>query len=497
MTSYNSKKFLINGSLIGLGIFFLTYNFVIGVQKPVWLDEIATFLTISVSSISKLISNLYSGCDTNPPVYFVIAFVVSKMTSLTVIVMKFLSLVFALAGLVVFYRGYRDRIRLESFLLCFLGIAISSFFSQYLTTEIRAYSLFFALSFLLLAQYRKISTLERINVVPMLSYALIIALLLYVHYFSLFYVALLVIFEICYSVPRRRLNVLLASVVALIAYAPWIGGILNQLKAVHYTSWQPPPSVMELLGIPHYFFGYPLLLTFLICVPAIVSRRGVGTSAFFHAQNRREIILLGLFAFLPLFIYLLSLFLPIVFTQRYFVPSYVSMLILLALLVNDFLPDHSYLVVALIVLFTAIGMHKLITYKANVESLKAELEHDLKLNSEGIPIVCESPHIFYPLDFYALREGNSHFYLVLDEESARAVGNVRNAIFDYYWNSRLREVYGLLRVIEWNDFRNSFNEFYVINERNRMLFEHRIENDRHYVVQPTTDDSIFRVIKTK
>ena len=70
-----------------------------------------------------------------------------------------------------------------------------------------------------------------------------------------------------------------------------------------------------------------------------------------------------MFALLPLFIYLLSMFIPIVFTQRYFVPSYVSMLILLALLINDFLPDRSYLIAALLVLFTAIGVHKLVAYK--------------------------------------------------------------------------------------------------------------------------------------
>jgi hypothetical protein len=496
MTSHNSRSLIINAILLGTGIFFLTTNFVIGIQKPIWLDEIATVLTISVSSISKLVSNLYSGCDTNPPLYFIVALVVTKMTSLTVIVLKLVSLVFALTGLFIFYHEFKARIRLESFLLCLLGIAVSTFFSQYLTTEIRAYSLFFALSFLLLTQYRKISTVERINVGKMLSFALIIMLFLYVHYFALFYVVMLVIFEMCYSVPEGRLNVLLAAMIALIAYAPWIGGIVNQLKAVHYTSWQPTPSILQVLDTPHYFFGYPLLIFLVICALAMVFRRKVGTSAFFHEQNKREIILLGLFALLPLFIYLLSMFIPIVFTQRYFVPSYVSMLILLALLINDFLPDRSYLIAALLVLFTAIGVHKLVAYKNNVESLKAKLEHDLKLNSEGIPIVCESPYVFYPLDFYAQREGNSHFYLVLDKESAQAAGSVRNAIFDYYWNSRLKEVYELPRVVEWNDFSKSFNEFFVIDEMNRMLFERRIGNDPRYIVQRMKDNGIFRVIKT-
>ena len=44
----------------------------------------------------------------------------------------------------------------------------------------------------------------------MLSFALIIMLFLYVHYFALFYVVILVIFEMYYSVPEGRLNVLLA-----------------------------------------------------------------------------------------------------------------------------------------------------------------------------------------------------------------------------------------------------------------------------------------------
>ena len=452
MTSHNSKNLIINSALLSAGLFFIIWNFVIGVQKPVWLDEVATFLTIGVPDIGRLVSNLYGGCDTNPPLYFIAAFVTAKMFGLTVTVLKLLSLVFALGGLLVFYRAFRDRIKLQSFLLCLLGISVSSFFSQYLTTEIRSYSLFFALSFLLLSHYRTISTLERIHVGQILFYALIIILLLHVHYFSLVYVALLLIFEVCYSAPKRRFNVLLSAMIALIVYAPWIGGIVNQLKGVHYTSWQQAPSVIQLLNMPHYFLGYPLLIVLIVCVAALSFRRDAAASAFSDKQNRGEIFLLGLFSLLPFFLYVLSLFLPIVFTQRYFVPSYVSMLILIALLANEFLQERSYLVVALMILFTAMGVRTLVIYKNNVDSLKAALEQDLKLNAEGIPVVCESPHIFFPLDFYAVQRGSSHFYLVLDEESARANGSVRNAVFDYYWNSRLKEVYALPRVTEWNDF---------------------------------------------
>ena len=111
MATYTLKNLVINVMLLAMGIFFLICNFIIGVQKPVWLDEINTFLTIGVSSIAKLVSNIYSGCDTNPPLYFVIAFAVTKITSLTVIVLKLLSLFFALAGLIIFYTGYADRMK--------------------------------------------------------------------------------------------------------------------------------------------------------------------------------------------------------------------------------------------------------------------------------------------------------------------------------------------------------------------------------------------------
>ena len=43
---------------------------------------------------------------------------------------------------------------------------------------------------------------------------------------------------------------------------------------------------------------------------------------------------------------------------------------------------------------------------------------------------------------------------------------------------------------------SSFNEFLVIDEKNRMLFEHRIENDPQYAVQRIKDSNVVRVIKT-
>ena len=92
--------------------------------------------------------------------------------------------------------------------------------------------------------------------------------------------------------------------------------------------------------------------------------------------------------------------------------------------------------------------------------------------------------------------GTPIFIWCLIRRAHKRLGLSRNAIFDYYWNSRLKEVYELPRVVEWNDFSKSFNEFFVIDEMNRMLFERRIGNDPRYIVQRMTDNGIFRVIKT-
>ena len=122
------------------------------------------------------------------------------------------------------------------------------------------------------------------------------------------------------AIPCRKEDSMFSfpRVVAIIAYVPWIGGIVNQLKAVHYTSWQPPPNVMDLLVCHTTFSAIPCSLysSFLRWHDCFAARLAQAHSFLNRAGEKS--FLLGLFALLPFFLYLLSLFLPIVFHAALF-----------------------------------------------------------------------------------------------------------------------------------------------------------------------------------
>jgi len=107
-----------------------------------------------------------------------------------------------------------------------------------------------------------------------------------------------------------------------------------------------------------------------------------------------------------------------------------------------------------------------------------KLDYFLQLDNSGLPVICESPHIFYPLWYYS----DKNYNLVLDWESSNVEGNVKNSVFDYYGNLRAKKIYDLKLVLIWSEFINLHDKFYIINEKGRMLFENRITDYNDYTI---------------
>ena len=141
------------------------------------------------------------------------------------------------------------------------------------------------------------------------------------------------------------------------------------------------------------------------------------------------------------------------------------------------------------VLILFLGVYRIWKFNNDIQSSNQKLKSYLNFENKDLPIVCESPHLFYPLNYYSEKKS---FWYVIDSTSAAIQGNVSNSMFDYYWNRKMKEYYNINNIIEWEIFKSKYREFFIINESGRMLFEYYIKDTKKYSVR-NVNDNLFLI----
>ena len=90
-------------------IILLIAEIFIGIQKPLWYDEIATLKVIRVPTLYELISLCYNGADTNPPLYFIVLWLLRQIFGENIIMFRIFSSVLAISGTFIFFNFFKKK----------------------------------------------------------------------------------------------------------------------------------------------------------------------------------------------------------------------------------------------------------------------------------------------------------------------------------------------------------------------------------------------------
>ncbi|MEJ5305672.1 MAG: hypothetical protein WHV63_06970 [Ignavibacteria bacterium] len=452
--------------------------------RPFWLDEIYTLLQINVPNILILLSNFYQGTDTNPPFYFLFFYALKNYFQIEEKYFRLISYIFTTSGIALLYfnpllKKYREEVLIITL--------VSPFILFYLSSEVRAYPLIFFLGsvLLLIISRDNISSIKKHSLI-----ALICFLLLFTHYYSLFYVLVIFIVQIKSLLGQRKYKEIFIYLMPVLIFIIWIPAIQNQIKSVNSYFWQNKVSLNQLILFPKFFFGKTLLVVIPFLIFSLFNFTFKDKFRYMIKYQEFYIILLG-WLLIPYIIGLLSFFIDIPFVERYFTLSFFPFVIGIVYIIPDKI-NIRWLQITLMSLILINIWNIFVNYK-KIEKEKEILNKRLSLLQKG-NVICESPHVFYPLNYYSKNQGIYRAYFVLDLESASIKGNIKNALFDYYGNKYLRKYFYLPQVLEWNELNKKLNQFFIIDEPNRMFFEYRILNRSDYKLNEI-EKNIFWVQK--
>jgi uncharacterized membrane protein len=304
-------------------IVFAIGNLLIALEKPIWLDEAATLIVIENLSPFELINKFYAGIDTHPPLYFVLASLVHSIFA-SVEVLRILSFIMILIALYFNYLFLKALEKKDVFFIYLIFFVITNYSIQYISFEIRPYSLYFLLFSIHLFLYTK---LQLDNKHIYILYIFILTLLLYTHYFSLYYLLAWAGVDILINVKNKFLyKRILVYVLPIISFLPWLSAVFNQFEAFGGVVHHKIPSFKNFQAELFNFFRYlsipVILLMGVFLFQGFRYRRINGL----NTESTIYILIVGS-VLMPLIFYGFSQIELAVFTHRYFIPSFIGVLI--------------------------------------------------------------------------------------------------------------------------------------------------------------------------
>lgn len=460
-----------------LSVIFLSIFTYYGFEKNLWLDELFSIQVIDQDAPKEIISKLYLGADTNVPLYFVLIKFYSEIFGSSDIALKIFSLICVFLSLIILYRIFRNFgfNEIDTLLVLFFLI-LSQAIATYLLVEIRTYSLYFLLSTLLVLIYFR--SLSSDSVTDYFHFIFINTALLYTHYYAFFLISAVTIYEVLF---HRRKKYFLSLLFSFSLFAVWIPAVINQYSIGNGLVHHSIPSVIDVVYFYRFLIGFGgifILFTLIIYLIFIEKRR----------ELNRILVFGIILSISPLINIIFSNIGISVHSPRYFIFSLIGLSIILLYIIDKL---QFKLKIILMIILTALGVNRVLAYSSYIYEDRKFVE---KLNEKSLsdfPLVAESPHIFYPIDYY--NEKQEVFFL-LDSLSAFATGNIKNAPYDYYLLKNYQRFYFLPNILPLENFLKIHKEFFLVNENDRLLYEVRFKNNSKYEV--TKIDSIIYKIKS-
>ncbi len=392
--------------------------------RSLWFDEAFSWRLIGFP-LEEMLAR--AAADVHPPLYYLLlknwAFVFgSTLLSLRSFSVVMAGATVALAYFFVRYATYSRPAGLTAALL----LAASGWQIQY-AQEARMYTLGTAL--LLLSSWLLLKAVRRGEWFYWLAYAAAASAMIYVHYFAMFSLAAQAVFVLGYLLVhtkgrvgeilswRQTWQAVVAALLIVILYLPWLPVFLSQNSQVQEDYWIPAlggwsvPDTFYRMYLPtasipaHSGWGWWTLAV----LPLAATVLGW---AWLAGRTRREadwLVVLG--GAVPLVLAIsLSLAGQSLYQDRFFIFAHVFVVIGLAVLLSRLRPAWLKLaaVMSAALLFGAASYSFWLELNvAGSPGARAAAEYVFSRRQAPPPVVVNSPFVFFAIDYYAREQFNA------------------------------------------------------------------------------------------
>lgn len=342
-----NKKILLQLSLIiALGAFLRFYGLS---RESFWIDELSTYKAGSYPTISQMISQ-WAAPNVHPPAYYLVIWTLQKLWTDSEFALRLPS---AIAGVLaipaIFLLGkklfsWREGL-IAAGLLALLWCPV--FYSQ----EAKAYQMLLLFAIIATSFWidilRSLSNSTTFSITKILPYAVTAAICCYLNYSGLYLIFLQAVATLAFAANKQnRRKVARIYLTVFLLYLPWLPWMIWQFICnPHMTAWIPQPSISYFLQFLSFIFVGPyegtliqtlviyaflMLLAFLIIkdMHRIIATHDSGRTRRFFLSGQGLLLLWLAVPFLLLFIF--SLLIRPVITERYLIISLPAAYLLLA-----------------------------------------------------------------------------------------------------------------------------------------------------------------------
>jgi hypothetical protein len=460
------------------------------IHDPLWSDEFLTTNLLQAGSLPKLWAGIALGIDGNPPLYLTLAWLVVQLLPKafpSVALLKLVNLGLAATGVAVLCRLAR---RLASPVACWIGALMFITLDEafvYVASELRTYALYFLIAALAaLCQQRLMEDCRSPNVVLL---ALVNVGLAMCHTFGIIYVSIIA-GAAWLSRPRDKqlLRAIIIGIApSIIAVIAWSPSLLGQLEVAKPYSWILPPSVSDLSDT---LLGSDAMLLISILEAACLLAACVWArrpSSFEvrkiildpQWQPARFIVLLSFgitsFTFVAWLLSRLAfpLFVPRFFTPQLFTTFALHVAFGAWLLSN--LGRRPVIVVVLSAVIAPLMFRSIVVHAGSPVHGQPICADAQGRYFEGsfvhgdLPVIVDSPHIFFPRSAYAVH-GEAYRFPLDWNVVLKYPDQSRGNAVDYHIMHGLRMWKPMPEVQSTDDILRDYPQFLVIDMSLRSWF---------------------------
>ena len=406
ITEKNLGKYL---SLLGfLGVVLVAF---FSVNTSIWSDETNSLINITYSH-GEIFKNARYDC--HPPLYHLMLKTFIELTAVLGINRIYVAKIFSVIPFFIIYlfvviksRKKENGLISGTFLLCLCGMPNLMTYA----IQIRMYSWAMLFVFLTFAYAYEILTQE--NIKSTVFFVLFSILASFTHYYACVSVAFIYLYIFIYmffAQRKRFIRFLVAALVIVVAFLPWLLSIVDTIKGVLGGFWIKPVTVTSLIGYI-WFVLFPNIYKYHLSgiLGVIISIVFLGVICHYVRHKEKKVIDkiyivmgVGCTAGTLLFGILASLVLGPVYQDRFIYPSLAVLWLAFSVCVNSI--DSNKIrngIYILILLFCVINVTDVVTkeraYKDNFQEFQTVFDGG---DVEKSVIVSDSYHISCCMSFY-------------------------------------------------------------------------------------------------
>jgi mannosyltransferase len=225
------------------------------VGQSLFADELSTYWIVSRQGLGGVVATVHTNAEITPPLYFVLSWLATRI-DLTPELLRLPSLLAGVAAVPLTYLlGSRTVGRWPGLVGAAL-VALSPFMIYY-STEARGYEL--AIVLVLSSTLALLAAVDGRRIGWWLAYGGCSCAAVYTHYTAVFALAVQLLW-LLWTHPGARRAALLANAGAVVAFLPWLTGLVNDLNSPTtkiLSALEPFNAHTVRISLEHWSVGYP------------------------------------------------------------------------------------------------------------------------------------------------------------------------------------------------------------------------------------------------